>query len=291
MRPEELYVYKTLLEVGAKSGQSTDIGHGLSLATWMNDDSYAEYERASHHTLSYYIQGGKKTRRHFGEHSVGRGHPGAVCVMPAGVESEWSIEAPFQFMHLYFDRNEFDRQIAESYDVDPALVELHDLTFISDPVIERLCRDVIIPLDWQNHADKMSLSLAGQLLVQHLLRNYTNRELSPSPSRGGIAPFVLKRVRDFIETSLDRGITVGELAGIAELSPFHFTRMFQQSVGVSPHQYVLGRRIEKAKDLLGENEFSLTEVAQICGFSSQSHLTTRFRCTTGMTPKSFRRLS
>ena len=137
----------------------------------------------------------------------------------------------------------------------------------------------------------MSLSHAGQLLVQHLLRHYTNRKLTPSPSRGGLSPFVLKRVQDFIEGSLEAAITVDELACIAELSPFHFTRMFQQSAGVSPHQYVLRRRIEKAKDLLGERSPSLAEVAQVCGFSSQSHLTTRFRRATGMTPNSFRRLS
>ncbi len=291
MQPKELYVYKTLLGLGAMSGQSTDIGRGLSLATWQNDDGYAEYERANHHTLSYYLQGGKKTRRHLGERSIGKGHPGAVCVMPAGVVSEWSIEAPFRFMHLYFDRTEFDRHIIESCDVDPANVELHDLTFISDPVIERLFRDIILPLDWNSASDKMSLSHAGQLLIQHLLRNYTNRKLEPSPSRGGLSPFVLKKVRDFVEASLEQGIMVEDLAGIAELSPFHFTRMFQQSIGLSPHQYVLSRRIAKAKELLGERDPSLANVAQECGFSSQSHLTTRFRRATGMTPNSFRRLS
>ena len=291
MQTEELYVYKTLIEAGAKSGQSADIGRGLSLSTWQNDGGYAVYERANHHTLSYYIQGGKGVRRHTGDRSTGRGHPGAVCVMPAGVRSEWSIEAPFNFMHLYFDRAEFDRLVVETCDIDPANVELFDLAFESDPIVAQLFRDIILSLDWQSPANKMSLSHAGQLLIQHLFRHYTNKELQPTLCSGGLSPFVLKRVCDFIEASLDLGITIQDLARIAELSPFHFTRMFHDSLGLSPHQYVLRRRVEKAKDLLGQGNQSLAGIAQECGFSSQSHLTTRFRRATGMTPYKFRCLS
>ncbi|OUS12245.1 AraC family transcriptional regulator, partial [Rhodospirillales bacterium 47_12_T64] len=165
------------------------------------------------------------------------------------------------------------------------------LSFESDPVIAQLFRDIILPLNWQSAADKISLSHAGQLLIQHLFRHYTNKELQPIRFSGGLSPFALKRVRDFIEASLDLGITVEDLAKIAELSPFHFTRMFQESVGLSPHQYVLRRRVEKAKELLGERGQSLAVIAQACGFSSQSHMTTRFRRATGLTPNRFRRLS
>ncbi|WP_085905113.1 AraC family transcriptional regulator [Kiloniella majae] len=291
MRPEELYIYKTLKKVGAQSSQTLEVGSGLSLSAWHNDGGYAVYERASHHTLSYYLQGGKGTRRHNGERSLGKGHPGAVCIMPAGVRSEWSIEAPFKFMHLYFDQAEFDRIALESYDIDPNLVELEDVAFQSDPVIEQLFRQVILPLDWQNPADRMSLSHAGQLLIQHLFRCYSNKNAEPEFVRGGLSPFITKRVKDYIEEALDQGLVVEDLAAIAELSPFHFTRMFQLTMGVSPHQYVLSRRVQKAKDLLGDTHNTLSAIAFQCGFSSQSHLTTRFRRATGLTPSKFRQLS
>ncbi|WP_085900077.1 helix-turn-helix transcriptional regulator [Kiloniella majae] len=291
MRPEELYIYKTLKKVGAQSSQTLEVGSGLSLSAWHNDGGYAVYERASHHTLSYYLQGGKGTRRHNGERSLGKGHPGAVCIMPAGVRSEWSIEAPFKFMHLYFDQAEFDRIALESYDIDPNLVELEDVAFQSDPVIEQLFRQVILPLDWQNPADRMSLSHAGQLLIQHLFRCYSNKNAEPEFVRGGLSPFITKRVKDYIEEALDQGLVVEDLAAIAELSPFHFTRMFQLTMGVSPHQYVLSRRVQKAKDLLSDTHNTLSAIAFQCGFSSQSHLTTRFRRATGLTPSKFRQLS
>ncbi|WP_053005869.1 AraC family transcriptional regulator [Kiloniella spongiae] len=291
MRPEELYVYKTLKKVGAQSSQTLDVGSGLSLSAWHNDGGYAVYEKASHHTLSYYLQGGKGTRRHNGERSLGKGHPGAVCIMPAGVRSEWSIEAPFKFMHLYFDQAEFDHIALESYGIDPNLVELEDVAFQSDPVIEQLFRQVILPLDWQNPADRMSLSHAGQLLVQHLFRHYSNKNAEPTFVRGGLSPFVIKRVKDYIEEALDQGLVIEDLAAVAELSPFHFTRMFQLTMGVSPHQYVLLRRVERAKDLLGDTHNTLSAIALQCGFSSQSHLTTRFRRATGLTPSKFRQLS
>ncbi|WP_085909561.1 helix-turn-helix transcriptional regulator [Kiloniella majae] len=291
MRPEELYIYKTLKKVGAQSSQTLEVGSGLSLSAWHNDGGYAVYERASHHTLSYYLQGGKGTRRHNGERSLGKGHPGAVCIMPAGVRSEWSIEAPFKFMHLYFDQAEFDRIALESYDIDPNLVELEDVAFQSDPVIEQLFRQVILPLDWQNPADRMSLSHAGQLLIQHLFRCYSNKNAEPEFVRGGLSPFITKRVKDYIEEVLDQGLVVEDLAAIAELSPFHFTRMFQLTMGVSPYQYVLSRRVQKAKDLLGDTHNTLSAIAFQCGFSSQSHLTTRFSRATGLTPSKFRQLS
>ncbi|WP_033406110.1 helix-turn-helix domain-containing protein [Kiloniella laminariae] len=291
MRPEELYVYKALVEVGAKSGRSADLGEGLSLSTWRNQKGFAVYERADHHSMSFYLEGGKDTRRHLGERCIGSGHPGAVCIMPAGVRSEWSIDASFRFMHLYFDCGWFDRTLAESCDVDPSGIELRDVSFRSDPVIEQICRKIIYPLDWQSAADQMALSQAGQLLAQHLLRHYTNRSLEPGLCRGGLSPYALRRVKEYVETSLDQGVTVSELARVSDLSPFHFTRMFRVSEGISPHQYVLQRRIEKAKYLLGDNKGSLSEIAQDCGFSSQSHMATRFRRATGLTPQNFRRLS
>ncbi|WP_417453945.1 helix-turn-helix domain-containing protein [Kiloniella sp.] len=291
MQPEELYIYKTLKKVGAQSSQTLEIGSGLSLSAWHNDGGYAVYERASHHTLSFYLQGGKGTQRHNGEKSLGKGHPGAVCIMPAGVRSEWSIEAPFKFMHLYFDQAEFDRIALESYDIDPSLVSLEDVAFRSDPVIEQLFRQIIVPLDWQNPADKMSLSHAGQLLIQHLFRGYTNKTAEPEFIKGGLPPYVAKRVKDYIEAFLDQGLVVEDLSAVAELSPFHFTRMFQRTMGTSPHQYVLTRRVQRAKDLLGNSQKTLSSIAFQCGFSSQSHMATRFRKATGLTPRKFRQLS
>jgi AraC family transcriptional regulator len=81
---------------------------------------------------------------------------------------------------------------------------------------------------------------------------------------------------------------LGELAATVGLSPYHFTRLFKQSIGHTPHQYVIACRIERAKHLLAHTELSIAEIAYRVGFASQSHFTTHFRKLIATTPKAYR---
>jgi AraC-like DNA-binding protein len=99
----------------------------------------------------------------------------------------------------------------------------------------------------------------------------------------------MSRVRGYIEAHLSDSIELMQLSAIAGLSVFHFARQFKQSAGVSPHYYLVGRRIERAKELLAETDLSLSEIAFATGFSDQSHLTRHFRQMIGVAPGQFRR--
>jgi AraC family transcriptional regulator len=99
----------------------------------------------------------------------------------------------------------------------------------------------------------------------------------------------LRAVVEYIRAHLDARLTLGHLAGVARLSPCHFARLFKNSTGLPPHQYVIARRVERAKDLLrGEGRLPLAEVAAEVGFCSQSHLTRHFKRLVGVTPRRFR---
>jgi AraC-like DNA-binding protein len=114
--------------------------------------------------------------------------------------------------------------------------------------------------------------------------------LAPAPqARGGLPPAAMGRVRGYIEAHLSDSIELVQLSAIAGLSVFHFARQFKQSAGVSPHYYLVGRRIERAKALLAETDLSLSEIAFATGFSDQSHLTRHFRQMIGVAPGQFRR--
>src|SRR5262249_49529719 len=106
--------------------------------------------------------------------------------------------------------------------------------------------------------------------------------------RGGLPPRVLRRVCEHIEAHLDEKISVDSLAGIACLSVFHFARAFKQSEGVTPHDYLIQRRVKRAMELLAGTNVAISEIAVAVGFSDQSHLTRRFREHVGVCPSDYR---
>ena len=108
-------------------------------------------------------------------------------------------------------------------------------------------------------------------------------------ARGGMAFGSLRRTREHIEQRLAHKISLRELADIAGLSAGHFSRAFKQSVGMSPHRYLMRRRVTAATDLIRDTELSLAEVALNVGFSDQSHFTRVFARESGETPSAFRR--
>jgi AraC family transcriptional regulator len=107
---------------------------------------------------------------------------------------------------------------------------------------------------------------------------------------GGLPRGGARRVIEYVEANLEKGITIRELAAVAELSPHHFIRMFRETVGVTPHQYVLERRLDRARELLQRRTMRLAEIGLHVGFGSQSHFTTAFHRAFGVTPAEFGRI-
>jgi transcriptional regulator of acetoin/glycerol metabolism len=115
------------------------------------------------------------------------------------------------------------------------------------------------------------------------------RQLAPPPqTRGGLPPGALRRVREYVETHLSASIDLTTLAGIAGLSLYHFARAFKESAGVTPHHYLVQRRVAQAQEMLARTELSLSEIALATGFSDQSHFARHFRQMLGVTPGQFR---
>ena len=119
----------------------------------------------------------------------------------------------------------------------------------------------------------------------HLLRNYSSLRSRPIHRyRGGLAPLVWRRVRDFIQSHLQENLTLEVLASVTELSPSHFARAFKQTSGQSPHQYVIECRLGHAGRLIVETDTPLESVARTAGFSSNSHMTASMKRAWSVTP-------
>ncbi len=130
----------------------------------------------------------------------------------------------------------------------------------------------------------LARALGGVLLRALHLRLFGER------GRGAIANLDIGRLDAYIVEHLARRITVIELAQVACLSPSHFHAQFKDSVGLTPHQYLLKTRLDHAARLLRESPLPLVRIAEECGFSSQSALTTAMRRYVGLTPKRLRGL-
>ena len=107
-------------------------------------------------------------------------------------------------------------------------------------------------------------------------------------ARGGLPPCVRRRIHDYIAAHLDQKLTNGVLAQIAGLSSAHFCAVFKQTEGMSPHRCVLQYRVWRTQQLLASTEMSLADIADVVGFSNQSHCIQSFRKIVGLTPGDYR---
>lgn len=136
---------------------------------------------------------------------------------------------------------------------------------------------------------EMIASSVNQLAV-HLLRAHINVRRSDEIelSRAGLVDRRLRRAVEFMHDNCGRELSLSEIAAAAYLSEFHFARLFKKITGLTPHAYLAGLRIEKARRLLADSDLSIVEVGAMVGYASQSHFTKVFREATGMTPRAFR---
>ena len=117
---------------------------------------------------------------------------------------------------------------------------------------------------------------------------YLNSRSYHARAKGGLSRHRLQRAIAYIQDHLAEDISLAEIAQEIDMSQHHFCRLFKQSTGIAPYQYVIQQRLERAKQLLLQNQLSIAKVAQEVGFSEQSQLTRQRKRATGLTPKQLR---
>lgn len=136
-------------------------------------------------------------------------------------------------------------------------------------------------------AARSSIARAAAILQAGV--GHSTHTSSPVDNTGSLLPWQARRVQEYIEEHLDRSITVRDLSAVLYRTQAHFSRAFKRTFGVSPHAYVLRRRIERAGQLMLAGNTPLSEIALRCGFTDQAHFSKRFRLHTGATPTAWRR--
>jgi AraC family transcriptional regulator len=219
--------------------------------------------------------------------------PGELCVVGAGAapsELCWQSQGrarTLDVIDLYIDPAALRIEHAAR---SPLQLE-PEWRVLRDPLLTQLLLEVAGALDEPQSAEDVFGDLATTLFALQLGRKHGVASPASALRRAGLSPFALRRVREHVASRLASAIRLEQLASLAGLSPFHFSRAFKASTGLSPHAYVLRCRIDEAKRLLAGSNLPVAEIARRTGFSGAGQLSTRFRACTGSTPTAFRRLA
>jgi|SRR5271166_1770875 len=153
-------------------------------------------------------------------------------------------------------------------------------------------RHLMLAMNHELLAGFPSGRLFGEYMGLSFATTFLTRRFAIAPRtggyRGGLSPAKLRLVKTFVNDNLASSLSLTDIASLVQMGPCHFARAFKESTGLSPHQYVLRRRIDRAVEMLKDERSSLAGIAYDLGFSSQGHFTTVFRKFTGTQPSSYR---
>jgi AraC family transcriptional regulator len=204
-------------------------------------------------------------------------------LVPANVGqgAQWTTE--FEMIAIELSPTLFAQAIDDATNFSS--VELVPQFAKSDPLLYQLGLSLKTVLEQNPTGSRLYAETTAAMLSVHLLQHYGQRKPDFKDYADGLPRSTLCRVIEYIHAHLDQELGLAELAAVSHLSSHYFTRLFKQSTGLTPHQFVIRRRVERAKALLLAGEDSIAEIAQQVGFANQAHLNVHIKRLLGITPK------
>jgi AraC family transcriptional regulator len=216
--------------------------------------------------------------------------PRNICVTPPDTITDWRHCGHPQILQVYVRRSVYESAVAELFGCDASSAELVPRFGITDPLLEQLALVLADALRTGAIGDGLYIDTVAQMIAVHLARSHSVQSrpghLPPTPM---VPHQRMRQLIEYIESNLQDHLTLDAMAAQVCISPLYLARAFKGAIGQSPHQYVLMRRIERAKELLRNTDMPIVDVALSVGFSSQSHLSHWMIRHTGVSPAAYRR--
>jgi AraC family transcriptional regulator len=212
---------------------------------------------------------------------------GSILLVPAGSPARVRSSGCADALHIFLEPRLLARVAAEAFDLDPARLTVPPLDGLDLPPLRAAMAAVDVELASGGAGGRLAAESLANVLAVHLIRHVLSPR-QPARRRDGTLPRGrLRAVVEYIEGHLDTNPTLEQMAAVARLSRYHFARQFKSATGLSPHQYVISLRVERAKQLLQGGDLSLAQVAARTGFSDQSMFCQHFKRRVGVTPGKF----
>ena len=242
----------------------------------------------AHHLLMLYEGDGPHLVRHKREGRVQEQtfRTNDLGLYPGGDYGSISCPTPSSNIYLSIDDQHLDGLAQQSLGLTH--FALGERFQFNDPLLNQLGRQLLTAASSQHALGLLYVESLVNALCYHLIEHHATHEHRPAKGQP-LTSTVLSRINAYLEAHVDMPITLHALAEVANLSMFHFARLFKQTTGVSPYQHVLNWKLQRARQLLRVGSTPVADISDALGFASPANFSAAFKRVTGQSPLEFRR--
>ncbi len=270
---------------------SRDLGwDGVLVEKGSSPHFYPENVRTPYFYFALALEADLKWKARHGDEFVDLlTHPDEIWINPPGTPFSHRIDEPCRFTIVAVDEPAMYRSFSGAVQ-DGSLDFLNNYNIV-DPTLRNIIETLGFEAESGGRNGPAFVDGLLRVFAEHFIRNYSNLDdvRGSSKGSGGLSESDLVKIDAFFDEHVDESLSLDAAASLVNMSLFHFLREFKKSRGITPHQYLIRRKVERARTLLRKRDLSIQQVAYSLGFSDQSHFSRTFRKIVGTSPREFRK--